>query len=116
MKGNFYDYRARVVRVIDGDTVVLNVDLGFDIHHTNMTVRLWGINAPEMNTPEGKQARAWLVEKLANQTDILFDSRKDKADKYGRYLAVLWRDGDISSLNDQMVVAGHAQFYMRDRS
>jgi len=57
-----YDYRARLVRLIDADTFVLDIDLGFYVH-TEQHIRLLGIDCPESKTPEGKRAteftRSW---------------------------------------------------------
>jgi micrococcal nuclease len=53
-----YDYEARLNRVIDGDTYVLDIDLGFHVW-TTQHIRLLGIDCPERNTPEGKCAKAF---------------------------------------------------------
>lgn len=103
-----YQYRAEVLSVVDGDTLHLSVDLGFDIKRRD-TFRLYGINAPEMSTPEGIAAKAWLVQKLTEGA-LVITTRKDKREKYGRYLATLWID--MKNVNEQMVAAGHAVAYM----
>lgn len=103
-----YQYKAEVIKVVDGDTVHLSVDLGFDIKRRD-AFRLYGINAPEMNTPEGIAAKEWLVQKLTEGV-LIITTRKDKREKYGRYLATLWIDQ--KNVNDQMVEAGHAVPYM----
>ena len=84
-----YERHATVVRVVDGDTLHLNVDLGCDIE-VAMTVRLSGLNAPEMSTVEGKAAKAY-VEQWVEERGPRFVVRteKDKREKYGRYLADL---------------------------
>src|SRR3990167_7600233 len=78
-----YLYNAEVVRVIDGDTVVLSVDLGFKVF-TEQPCRLAGIDSPEMKTDEGKNAKLYLEELFPKGTQELLDSRK--LDKYGRAL------------------------------
>lgn len=103
-----YEYDAEVLKVVDGDTVDLRVDLGFSIF-TEMRVRLYGINAPELNTQAGKDARAWLLNKLL--PNITVRTIKDRQEKYGRYLAVLL-DESGNSINEQMVAVGHAVPYM----
>ena len=120
-----YIYKAELIRVVDGDTVELMIDLGFS-QFTRQTMRLYGIDAPETRTAEGKAAKAWLwnalqpLEAIYVQTIQL--STKAKRDKYGRFLAVLYGElGDIdanrpmktpvspSSINARMIIEGHAK-------
>lgn len=106
-----YEYRATLLRVVDGDTVHLAVDLGFDTTH-HITGRLLGINTPELPTPEGKAARQHLLDLLS--LNLLVHTVKDRREKYGRYLVTLWRDGEDTSgpsINQRMVDDGHAQPY-----
>lgn len=101
-----YEYLATVVRVVDGDTVDIDIDLGFRIH-TSQRVRLQGINAPEVSTQAGKDAKAYLANVLMPGDHVTVISSKPGAgDKYGRYLARIM-DGatDISTM---MVNTGHA--------
>ncbi|MBX3435855.1 MAG: thermonuclease family protein [Pirellulales bacterium] len=107
-----YEYRARISRVIDGDTVEAEIDLGFHVTFT-ATLRLTGINAPEtrgIERPEGLAATRFLESLL---DDLAGDSRtltvrtqKDVTEKYGRYLAELIA-GEVN-LNHALVAAGHA--------
>ncbi|CAK9059779.1 Modification methylase DpnIIB (M.DpnIIB) (Adenine-specific methyltransferase DpnIIB) (M.DpnII 2) [Durusdinium trenchii] len=103
-----YVYRARVTQVVDGDTVDADVDLGFGIHfHTRF--RLYGIDAWEKTGAErerGLAARAWLAERIADR-EILIESIRDRQGKYGRYLVILWADGE--NLNERLVELGHAE-------
>lgn len=107
-----YQYNATLVRVIDGDTVVLDVDLGF--HTTRReTFRLHGINAPEMHTSEGKAAKAAAEQWLLTQGPVYIETFKDAQEKYGRFLArVILRDNSGRSLNQWMIDAKHAVPYM----
>lgn len=106
-----FEYDAGVLRVVDGDTVDLCIDLGFDVQ-ISMRVRLYGINAPEMSTPEGKLARLWMVGQLqAMGMRCTVETVKDRQEKYGRYLAIL-KDRAGNSLNQEMIDAGHAVPYM----
>jgi micrococcal nuclease len=82
-----YEYQAKVIRVVDGDTIEVEVDLGFHIK-MNMKIRLAGINAPEMSTAEGKKTKAEMIHLLEDQTVTLL-TIKDKQEKYGRYLGVI---------------------------
>jgi endonuclease YncB( thermonuclease family) len=76
-----YTYNAVVHRVIDGDTIVANVDLGFGMWRMAQTFRLLGINAREHNQVGGKEATAHLEALLPHGTPVLL--RSVKADKYG---------------------------------
>jgi micrococcal nuclease len=109
-----YQYRATVLRVIDGDTVHVDLDLGCDVHQ-RMTLRLFGINAPEMRTPEGPAARDHLIRLLGLVEGLGFpvvvvDTIKDRREKYGRYLAVL-STIDGLNVNERMILDGHAVPY-----
>lgn len=110
-----YEYRATVLRVIDGDTVEARVDLGFDVFAVQR-FRLDGINAPETkgeSRDAGKAATEYLrtlVAKNATGGVLTIQTRKDKREKYGRYLAVLIASG--WNLNAVMVNTGHAVPYM----
>lgn len=110
-----YNYRAVVNRVIDGDTVEVTVDLGFRAS-LRQTVRLYGINAPELHGPTfaaGRAARDFLSGLLPVGTRILITSFKSDGavDKYGRWLGRLsFEDGQ--SINDEMVRQWHAVRYL----
>ncbi len=111
-----YEYRARVLRVIDGDTVEAEIDLGFRVS-LEVMLRLVGINAPEMrgsDRPHGLAAKQHLSELLLQLTPadgrIIVQTQKDLTEKYGRYLATLIAS-DVK-LNDRMVVDGHAVPFM----
>src|SRR5690242_17733723 len=104
-----YTYKATVLRVVDGDTVDIEIDLGFDIR-TVQRVRLAGLNAPEKNTDAGMQAKLWLVDRLWIGAQVTVRSDKPGGgDKYGRYLATIidGKDGD-RSVNDALLASGHA--------
>jgi len=119
-----YIYKAELVRVVDGDTVDLIIDLGFDTSRKER-FRLYGIDAPEMNTPEGKEAKEWLEDALMPLEAIYVETiqleTRAKRDKYGRFLAVLYGNlGDLraklppktlapSSINARMITEGHAK-------
>jgi endonuclease YncB( thermonuclease family) len=99
-------YRCTIDRVIDADTLAVTVDLGFCIH-TKTQVRLYGVNAPELTTPEGKAAKKWAKEWVDRQDAFTLQTFKDKREKYGRMLArVYGTSGHI--LNDDLITAGQA--------
>jgi len=107
-----YDYRCKVLRVIDGDTVEADIDLGFDCHYIS-SVRLQGINAPEItgaNKQAGLDAKVALENFLAPGNVIIMTTlRKDK-DKFGRVLGVFMVNG--VNVNQQMIDGGHSVAYM----
>jgi endonuclease YncB( thermonuclease family) len=120
-----YIYKAELIRVVDGDTVDLIIDLGFDTSRKER-FRLYGIDAPELRTEAGKAAKAWLMSVLQPLGFIYVQtiqlSTKAKRDKYGRFLAVLYdrfpqagqivaQPGSLPlfSVNLAMVDLGHAK-------
>lgn len=101
-----YTYRATVVRVVDGDTVDLLLDLGFAILFKH-SCRLNGINAPEHGTPAGDAAKARLTTLLPDGTPLIVATVKDKLEKFGRILGTLtMADGTV--VNTLLVKEGHA--------
>lgn len=102
-----YEYAVKVVSVHDGDTVHAEVDLGFDLR-IRATLRLKGIDAPELNTAEGKRARDYLREE--GPKVVKMKTYKDRKEKYGRYLATLY-DAEGEDLNQRMIDTGHAVAY-----
>jgi len=81
---DLFTYNAYVERVIDGDTLKVRLDLGFSIWHRE-TLRLRGIDCPEMDTKEGQEAKAF-VQSLIKEADLIV-VRSSRSDKYDRYLA-----------------------------
>lgn len=124
-----YIYNAEVVRVIDGDSVIANVDVGFDMWK-RCNIRLHGINAPETRTRDldekvmGLQAKDRLIQ-LLEENDNKFVLESKGLDKYGRSLGILWTGyhwvetyADTSgkrpveiSLNDLLIQEGLAVKY-----
>lgn len=82
----FYTYKAVVVKVVDGDTIDLRVDLGFRVS-IDIRTRVRGVNAPELKTPEGKTVRDVLANILQEDMQVTVTTMKDPTDKYGRWLA-----------------------------
>ena len=104
-----YEYDAKILRVVDGDTLAVECDLGFDVS-TRLNVRLSGLDAPERNTVEGKAAIAWLEVEIATRgSDCTLRTIKDRREKFGRYLGV-FTFGEWC-LNDALLAAGHAKLY-----
>jgi len=107
-----FSYKAEVVGVKDGDTIVANIDLGFGVWLRKQTFRLQGIDSPELKTPEGKVSRDKLKELILNKRVIL-NTRKDSKEKYGRWLAtvILEEDKNLIDINSKMVAEGYAVKY-----
>ena len=104
-----YNYEAKVTRVVDGDTVDCDIDLGFGIH-THQRIRLAGINAPERYTNEGKAATQWLIQQLVKyDLEIVLTVEKNRG-KYGRWIG--WLRCQDELINDLIVQKGHARPYL----
>ena len=103
-----FEYACQVRDVIDGDTVKLNIDLGFRVW-MRATVRLADINAPERGEiPAGPEATAHLKSLLDGKTELrITTTRFHEFEKYGRVLGLLIADG--VNINKQMVTDGFAQ-------
>ena len=104
-----YEYNATMVRVIDGDTLEVVIDLGFKVA-VRETVRLAGINCPERDTDAGKAATKAVEEWFADQGSrcvIRTAKPEGQTEKFGRYLAqVVSRHG--ADLVADLIAAGHA--------
>lgn len=111
---HLYRYAATVTNIYDGDTITVDLDLGLNIHHQDRTVRLWGINTPEVRgpqRPQGLTARDWL-RNLITDTDIILRTHKDSTGRYGRLLAEIFHqddDGQWVNINQALVDSGHAE-------
>lgn len=109
-----YEYRARLLDdddIHDGDTVRLEVDLGFNVHLSNIPFRLNRINAPELSSsdPRGRISRDQLRLWCPDNEELIIITQKDKTEKYGRYLSDLYVDGVC--LNDRLVEEGFALYW-----
>lgn len=108
-EGDLFTYQAEFVDNHDGDTVTLNIDLGFS-SIMQQQVTLNGINAPELtgDTKEaGEAAKKWLHEKLNTAKNIIISTHQKPKGEYNRYSANITTDG--INLNAAMVTAGHAK-------
>lgn len=114
-----YVYRAKLIAVTDGDTIVIERDLG-DHLYQQTAVRLLGLNCPELHgetKAAGEEAaaftRAWLA---AGSTpggwSLIIETHLNKREKYGRLLARVWRVSDGALLNDALLASDHAVPYM----
>ena len=113
-----YVYRIKsITKVVDGDTIDANIDLGFDISLTKR-IRLAGIDSPESRTTNlkekalGLESKEWLKKTLEDAKDILIKTEKpDSTEKYGRIIGHLFINDQETSLNNQMIAEGYALEY-----
>ena len=110
-----YEYKCKMVRVVDGDTVDVDIDLGFGVWMRKQRIRMYGIDTPESRTSDpiekvyGKAATAFLV-KWTNAGDLTLKTFKDGKGKYGRILGELWYGGE-HNINQLLVDNHHAVRY-----
>lgn len=119
MDDRLWFFRARIMRVVDADTLELELDTGFHSRHIER-VRLRDVDAPERGTPEGKSATAWVRRWLANSGNSGYwglrvrthqvDSRHGLIQdaSLGRYVADVSSAATGESLADALIAAGHA--------
>ena len=113
-----YIYRVKqVLKVVDGDTIDADIDLGFDISLTKR-VRLAGIDTPESRTTDkrekalGLESKDWLKNRLEFAKNIVIRTQlPDSTEKYGRILGKLYINNEETSLNEQMIDEGYAWEY-----
>jgi len=116
-----YEYYVRKVEaVVDGDTIDVLIDLGFDILFASR-VRLAGIDTPESRTKDlaekalGLEAKEYLKKALKDAKSVIIKTEKmDSSEKYGRILGWVYINGDTVSLNDMMINDGYAWGYLGD--
>jgi len=113
-----YIYRIKqILKVVDGDTIDADIDLGFDIS-LSKRIRLAAVDTPESRTADvnekkyGLQSKEWLKHKVENAKNILIKTElPDSTEKYGRIIGHLFINDQETSLNDQMINEGYAWTY-----
>jgi micrococcal nuclease len=116
----FEYYVKKVTKVVDGDTIDVDIDLGFDISFSSR-VRLAGIDTPESRTTDkmekalGLESKEYLKKAIdASKTVVIKTEKMDSSEKYGRILGWLFLDGSKVSVNEQMIADGYAWGYLGD--
>ena len=113
-----YIYRIKnILKVVDGDTIDADIDLGFSIS-LEKRIRLAGVDTPESRTTDlkekamGLESKEWLKKKLEGAKDIIIKTElPDSTEKYGRIIGHLFVNGQETSLNNQMINDGYALAY-----
>jgi|TARA_B100000242_G_scaffold53991_1_gene32422 micrococcal nuclease len=109
-----YEYRCKLVKVIDGDTIDVDIDLGFGVWLKKERVRLVGIDTPESRTRDleekkyGLAAKEFLI-KWTGAGELRLKTQKDKTGKFGRILGELWTFD--TNINQKMIEEHHAVAY-----
>ena len=113
-----YEYSVKkVLKVVDGDTIDVDIDLGFNVSYTQR-VRLAGIDTPESRTKDlkekalGLEVKDYLSAKLKDAKVVVIKTElPDSSEKYGRILGWLYVDEASISLNELMIKEGYAWTY-----
>ena len=115
-----YHYPCKIIKVVDGDTVDVDIDLGFGVWMKNQRIRMYGIDAPESRTSNqtekvyGVASKRFLEGMCDDKNGLVLRTHKDKKGKFGRILGELWRTTDYAdqSINEYMIEKYHAVRYM----
>ena len=110
-----YEYKCKMVKVIDGDTIDVDIDLGFGVWMQKQRIRLYGIDTPESRTSDleekkyGLAAKDFLI-KWTNAGGLTLKTHKDDRGKFGRILGEIWCFD--TNVNEKMIEEHHAVRYM----
>ena len=110
-----YEYKVKVLRVVDGDTIDVDVQLGFDVILSKQRVRLHGIDTPESRTRNKEEKIRGLLSKdylkdICYVGSVIRLQSKERG-KFGRILGIIYKDGDTISINQKMIDDGFAVPY-----
>jgi micrococcal nuclease len=120
-----YEYNATVTQVVDGDTIIVDIDLGFNVKFQNQKVRLLGIDTPESRTSDKIEKQFGLASKdfvkkfideckkeVIVRTHISSDTDADGREKFGRLLGEIINPTTKAVLNDELIAKNYAVKYM----
>ena len=111
-----HEYKVEVLRVVDGDTVDVDIDLGFSTWLKKQRIRLYGIDTPESRTSDvkekffGQRAKAFLTKWVTAGDVTLRTKTYDAKGKFGRILGELWYAGE-HNINQKLIDEHHAVAY-----
>ena len=109
-----HEYKCKLIKVIDGDTIDVDIDLGFGVWMRKQRIRLYGIDTPESRTRDleekkyGNAAKYFLSE-WCETDNLSIKTHKDDRGKFGRILGEVWVDG--TNVNELMIKEHHAVAY-----
>jgi micrococcal nuclease len=115
-----YEYHAKVTNVVDGDTIIIDIDLGFDVVLSNQSVRLLGVDTPESRTSDKVEKVFGLASKdytkafieNAKKEVIIRTHKSDDSEKFGRILGEVINPESKEVLNDLLIADGYAVKYL----
>ena len=115
-----YEYNAKVTNVVDGDTIVVDIDLGFNVVLANQSVRLLGVDTPESRTSDkiekvfGLASKDYTKSFIENSKKyvIIRTHKSDDSEKFGRILGEIINPESKEVLNDLLVSDGYAVKYL----
>lgn len=113
-----FEYKCKLIKVVDGDTLDIDIDLGFGVWLRNQRVRMYGIDAPESRTRDKEEKVYGLASKkflkgMCSDNDLIIKTHKDAKGKFGRILGEMWRTTNYAdkSINEYMIEKFHAVAY-----
>ena len=109
-----FEYKCKLLRVIDGDTVDVDIDLGFGVWLRKQRIRLYGIDTPESRTRDLEEKKYGLaakefLQKWTGAGELTIKTHKDAKGKFGRILGELWTFD--TNINEKMIERYHAVRY-----
>jgi micrococcal nuclease len=115
-----YEYYATVTNVVDGDTIVIDIDLGFNVVLSNQSVRLAGVDTPESRTSDKVEKTFGLISKeytkkfveSCNNHVIVRTQKPDSSEKFGRILGDVINPETREVLNESLIKNGYAVGYL----
>lgn len=110
-----FTYNCRIARIVDGDTIDVDIDLGFGIWKTNERIRLWQIDTPECRARDKEEKKYGLIAKNFVEQHLpigkIFELQTLEKDKFGRYLGAVFVKNRLS-INDMLLKANLAVKYI----
>ena len=109
-----HEYKCKLLRVIDGDTIDVDIDLGFGVWMRKQRIRLFGIDTPESRTRDLEEkkygnAAKYFLSRWCETDNLSIKTHKDDRGKFGRILGEVWVDG--TNVNQLMIKEHHAVAY-----